>query len=125
VVDLLPAFRGRSAADLWVSEQDYHPNAVAHAIAARPLIEGLRAGSLAAVPPRRFPHPQVGWLNDARTLLATQGTTLEGARVATTLATSAALLAEVEAGDTNGSFYREALAFALECQQAISNFGRR
>ncbi|GJM44628.1 MAG: hypothetical protein DHS20C21_14700 [Gemmatimonadota bacterium] len=34
VLDLLPAFRGRDAKDLWVHPGDHHPNERAHAIAA-------------------------------------------------------------------------------------------
>jgi hypothetical protein len=34
VLDLLPAFQGRKAKDLWVSPGDHHPNERAHAIAA-------------------------------------------------------------------------------------------
>jgi hypothetical protein len=47
-VDLLPAFRGREAAELWVHPTDQHPNEVAHAIAARALVERLRADGAVA-----------------------------------------------------------------------------
>ena len=36
--DLLPAFRGRDAPELWVTPLDHHPNARAHAIAAESLL---------------------------------------------------------------------------------------
>jgi hypothetical protein len=39
---LLPAFRGRRAADLWVSEVNKHPNAAGHAIAADALLPFVR-----------------------------------------------------------------------------------
>jgi len=42
VHDLLPAFRGRSGPDLWVSALDQHPNAAAHAIAAESLLPFVR-----------------------------------------------------------------------------------
>jgi hypothetical protein len=35
---LLPAFRGRRAADLWVSEINKHPSAEGHALAADALL---------------------------------------------------------------------------------------
>ena len=37
-LSLLPAFRGRRATDLWVSEINKHPNAEGHAIAAEALL---------------------------------------------------------------------------------------
>ena len=37
-LSLLPAFRGRRASDLWVSEANKHPNVEGHAIAARALL---------------------------------------------------------------------------------------
>jgi hypothetical protein len=41
-LSLLPAFRGHSGPDLWVSEYDQHPNARAHAIAAEVLVPFVR-----------------------------------------------------------------------------------
>jgi lysophospholipase L1-like esterase len=41
VVDLLPHFKGREPAVLWVSPKDRHPNAFAHAIAAKAIYESL------------------------------------------------------------------------------------
>jgi lysophospholipase L1-like esterase len=41
--DLLPAFLGREAADLWVSPLDQHPNAEGHAVAAASLLPFVRA----------------------------------------------------------------------------------
>jgi lysophospholipase L1-like esterase len=41
VVDLLPHFIGRKPAALWVSSKDHHPNAFAHAIAAKAIYESL------------------------------------------------------------------------------------
>jgi len=40
--DLLPAFRGRRPADLWVHPVDRHPNEVAQAIAAEALLPVVR-----------------------------------------------------------------------------------
>lgn len=40
--DLLPAFRGQDAPELWVSSLDQHPNARGHAIAARSLLPFAR-----------------------------------------------------------------------------------
>jgi hypothetical protein len=40
-LDLLPAFHGRSATELWVHPTDQHPNEVAHRIAAKKLAEFL------------------------------------------------------------------------------------
>ena len=40
-LSLLPAFRGRSAFELWVSPLDQHPNAEGHAIAANAIFEFL------------------------------------------------------------------------------------
>ena len=40
-LSLLPAFRGRSAFDLWVSPLDQHPNKEGHAIAANAIHEFL------------------------------------------------------------------------------------
>lgn len=42
ILDLLPAFRGESAPDLWVSPLDQHPNARGHEIAARAIEPFLR-----------------------------------------------------------------------------------
>ena len=45
--DLLPAFLGREAAELWVSPLDQHPNAAGHALAAEsllPFVTELLAG---------------------------------------------------------------------------------
>jgi hypothetical protein len=41
VIDLAPAFAGRSTRSLWVHPSDHHPNGSAHAIATRALLEGL------------------------------------------------------------------------------------
>lgn len=41
--DLLPAFLGREAADLWVSPLDQHPNEAGHAVAADSLLPFVRA----------------------------------------------------------------------------------
>jgi len=42
-LSLLPAFRGRSAPELWVSPLDQHPNAEGHTIAAQAVFEMLSA----------------------------------------------------------------------------------
>jgi len=42
VYDLLPAFMGKHAPDLWVSAFDQHPNVTAHAIAAKSMLPFLR-----------------------------------------------------------------------------------
>ena len=41
VLDLLPAFQGRQAEDLWVHPSDQHPNEIAHAIAAQAMFDHL------------------------------------------------------------------------------------
>ncbi len=46
VLDLLDAFRGQDAADLWVHPTDHHPNARAHAIAASAIADFLAGASL-------------------------------------------------------------------------------
>ena len=46
VLDLFPAFRGQSYAELWVHPSDQHPNERAHAIAARALAEFVREAGL-------------------------------------------------------------------------------
>lgn len=40
-VDLLPAFAGQRASDLWVSRQNQHPNAAGHRLAAEHLVDAL------------------------------------------------------------------------------------
>jgi hypothetical protein len=48
--DLLPAFLGHDATELWVAPEDQHPNPQGHAIAARsllPFTERLLRDSLA------------------------------------------------------------------------------
>jgi lysophospholipase L1-like esterase len=45
-VDLLPAFAGRRARDLWVHENDQHPNELAHALSAVVLADFLRRAGL-------------------------------------------------------------------------------
>jgi hypothetical protein len=42
VLDLAPAFAGRSTSALWVHPSDHHPNGRGHAIAVLALTEGLR-----------------------------------------------------------------------------------
>lgn len=46
VLDLLGAFRGRDATELWVHPTDHHPNARAHAIAARAIADFLAGARL-------------------------------------------------------------------------------
>lgn len=48
VLSLLPAFRGKSAPDLWVSSYDQHPNEKAHAIAAQAMLPFARKLLLSA-----------------------------------------------------------------------------
>jgi len=45
-VDLLPHFKGRNAAALWVHPADQHPNEIAHEIAARALANKLTAAGI-------------------------------------------------------------------------------
>jgi hypothetical protein len=52
-LSLLPAFRGRRALDLWVSEVNQHPNAEGHAIAAGAVFPFVR--QLMATPPGNPP----------------------------------------------------------------------
>jgi len=49
-LDLLPAFLGQDAPDLWVSAADQHPNAAGHRIAAAALLPFVRALVEAAAP---------------------------------------------------------------------------
>lgn len=46
VLDLAPTFAGRDARTLWVNDNDHHPNAEAHALAAEALVAHLRHGEL-------------------------------------------------------------------------------
>jgi hypothetical protein len=53
-LDLLPAFRGRGAEQLWVHPTDHHPNEIAHGLAAEAIAGFLRAERLTdrpAAPP--------------------------------------------------------------------------
>ncbi len=122
VVDLLPAFRGEHAPDLWVSEFDHHPNARGHAIAAERLAVALRTGALAAATKPQSPPTPEQWLDDARMLQARDTPTLYSMRVAVTLATASAVLAGLEGGPQAGAFAAQALAFARECQNAMDHW---
>jgi lysophospholipase L1-like esterase len=57
VLDLLPAFRGHRAADLWVANDDHHPNAVAQRVAADAVFADLRARRMVPPPPEASPAP--------------------------------------------------------------------
>jgi lysophospholipase L1-like esterase len=57
--DLLPAFLGHEAAELWVSPEDQHPNAAGHAIAARSLLP-FAAELLRAAPRARAADQSTG-----------------------------------------------------------------
>lgn len=46
VVDLLPAFRGRSAPALWVAPDDAHPNSTANLLVVAPLLEFVERNGL-------------------------------------------------------------------------------
>ena len=121
VVDLLPAFRGQNAPELWVSKFDHHPNARGHGIAATQIADALRAGPLAAEPARRAPPTPQQWLDDARILQAGDTPALSSLRVGMTLATAAGVLAELEGGPDAHAFSKRALDFARECQNVMDN----
>jgi hypothetical protein len=60
VVDLGPVFQGQDEATLWVSRQDHHPNAVAHAKAAAAVAEVIATGGVPRARPTdcaRLPGP--------------------------------------------------------------------
>lgn len=50
VIDLLDTFRGEDASELWVHPTDHHPNARAHAIAARAIADVLMQSGILPVP---------------------------------------------------------------------------
>ncbi|HVP13463.1 MAG TPA: SGNH/GDSL hydrolase family protein [Phycisphaerae bacterium] len=52
-IDLLPAYRGRCAEDLWVHPTDQHPNEVAHGLAAKAIVDYLTSRE----PPGAQPPP--------------------------------------------------------------------
>ena len=66
VVDLLGTFQGRDASSLWVSNDDHHPNAAGHAIAADAILAHLRAHDtpLPASAPRACPPAPPLWSDD-------------------------------------------------------------
>jgi lysophospholipase L1-like esterase len=41
-IDVLPAWLGRDAPDLWVHPSDHHPNEEAHRLAAERILEAIR-----------------------------------------------------------------------------------
>lgn len=53
VVDLLPAFAGHDAPDLWASKADHHPGPAAHRLAADRLVEVLAPGPWTRAAPVR------------------------------------------------------------------------
>lgn len=115
VVDLLPDFRNQNASQLWVSRFDHHPNHRGHAVAAQRIAQVLRSRPLLTLTePRPSPKP-AQWLAAARTVHEREGKSLEGLRVAMTLAAAAARLAELEGAEDG--LIEEAVSFARRCQQ--------
>lgn len=118
VVDLLPAFAGERAADLWASAFDHHPNARGHAIAAERLATALRDGPLAAADPLPASATPESWLRAAEAVHAAGGNALGDARVAILLAVAAARLAELD-GASDGGLAPRGLDLARRYQRAL------
>ena len=122
VLDLLPTFKGLAERDLWVSEEDHHPNEEGHALAAQQIVEFV--GERATPPRQRSPHPAADhWLEQAQRLFESPQSQAHVRRVASILAAGAALALKPGRGvdEASEERYQRALALALEYQRRTWN----